>query len=132
MVAILNACNDADHLDYVNTVEEIAFVFAHLTNCDPERDLLFAEVNGETIAFSRVGWMAENAAHRLYISLGFVRPDWRRKGLGTAMLRYNENHLREIARDHAAREKVFRTWATDQEHGALALFAQAGYAAARH
>ncbi|MCI0475658.1 MAG: hypothetical protein L0Y55_05380, partial [Anaerolineales bacterium] len=54
MVAILNACNVADHLDYINTVEEIAFVFAHLTNCDPARDMLFAEMNGETIAFSRV------------------------------------------------------------------------------
>jgi mycothiol synthase len=131
MVAILNACNVADHLNFINTVEEIAFVFAHLTNCDPVREMLFAEVNGETIAFSRVWWADEDAT-RPYISLGFVHPAWRRKGLGAAMLRYDENHLRELARDHAAPEKIFCAWATDQEYGALALFAQAGYTPVRH
>ncbi|MCI0476617.1 MAG: GNAT family N-acetyltransferase [Anaerolineales bacterium] len=131
MVAILDACNIADHLDYINTVEEIAFVFAHLTNCDPVRDMLFAEVNGATIAFSRLWWADEDAT-RLYISLGFIHPAWRRKGLGATMLRYDENHLREIARAHAAPEKIFRVWATDQEYGALALFAQAGYTPVRH
>ena len=47
MVAILDACNAADRLDYINSVEEVASVFAHLTNCDPERDMLFAQVDGE-------------------------------------------------------------------------------------
>lgn len=131
MVALLNACNDADHLDYINTVAEIASVFAHLTNCDPVRDMLFAQVNDATIAFSRVWWVEEDAA-RLYISLGFVHPAWRRKGLGAAMLRYDEDHLRAIARAHATRKKIFRVWATDQEYGALALFAQTGYTPVRH
>ncbi len=54
MVVILDACNDADQLDYIDTEEEVAWVFAHLTNCDPRRDMLSAEVGGETIAFSRV------------------------------------------------------------------------------
>jgi mycothiol synthase len=132
MVAILDACNAADHLDYINSVEEVASVFAHLTNCDPERDMLFAEVNSEPIAFSRAWWVEDDAAHRLYISLGFVRPDWRRQGLGAAMLRYDENHLREIARVHPTQQKTFRTWATDQEYGALVLFAQVGYVPVRH
>ena len=39
MVAILDACNTADRLEFINTVDEIAWVFAHLTNCDPEREL---------------------------------------------------------------------------------------------
>ena len=131
MVAILNACNDSDYLDYVNTIEQVASVFAHLTNCDPVRDMLFAQVNGETIAFSRVWWADEDAT-RLYISLGFIHPAWRRKGLGAAMLRYGENHLRDIAREHAAPEKILRAWATDRECGALALFDQAGYTPVRH
>jgi mycothiol synthase len=133
MVAILDACNVADDLNYINTVKEIAWVFAHLTNCDPERDMLFVEVDGETIAFSRVWWVEESTGERLYISLGFVHPDWRRQGLGAAMLRYNERHLRDIARRHPAEiPKVFRVWATDTEDGALALFASAGYEPVRH
>jgi mycothiol synthase len=89
MVAILDTCNIADHLDYINSVEEIAAVFAHLKNCDPYRDMLCAQVGGETVAFSRVWWVEESEASRLYILLGFVHPAWRRKGLGAAMLRYN-------------------------------------------
>jgi mycothiol synthase len=133
MVAILDACNVADRLDYINTVEEIAWVFAHLVNCDPERDMLFAEVDGETVAFSRVWWVEEGTGERLYISLGFLRPDWRRRGLGAAMLCYNEHHLRAIAREHPAEiPKVFRVWAMDTEYGAQALFAAAGYEPIRH
>jgi len=136
MVAILDACNAADRLEYVNNMEEVAWVFAHLTNCDPERDMLLAEMQGETIAFSRVWWTEETTAgagERLYKSLGFVHPDWRRRGLGTAMLDYNERHLRTIARGHPAGiAKVFRVWAEDSEEGALALFAAAGYEPVRH
>jgi mycothiol synthase len=133
MVAILNACNAADQLDFINTVEEVAWVFAHLTNCDPQQDMLFAEVQGETIAFSRVWWVEESTGERLFKSLGFVRPDWRRRGLGAAMLAYNERRLRAIAREHpAAITKLFRVWATDTEDGAQALFAATGYEPVRH
>jgi GNAT superfamily N-acetyltransferase len=85
MVSILDACNDADRLEYINTIEDITSVFTHLTNCDPYRDMLLAEVHGETVAFSRVWWTEESAVCRLYISLGFVHPDWRCKGLGAAI-----------------------------------------------
>jgi len=133
MVAILDACNAADRLEYINTVTEIAWVFANLKNCDPRRDMLFAEVNGETVAFSRVWWVQESTGERLYISLGFLRPDWRRQGLGAAMLGYNERRLRDIAHRHPTETpQHFRVWATDTEDGALALFASAGYAPVRH
>ena len=97
MVSILDACNVADHFEYINTVEDMASVFAHLTNCDPYRDMLSAQVHGKTIAFSRVWWTEQSAVSRSYIPLGFVHPEWRRKGLGAAMLRYNEDRLREFA-----------------------------------
>ncbi len=133
MVAILDACNAADHLDYINTLDEIAWVFSHLRNCDPERDMLFVEVDGETVAFSRVWWVQEDTGERLYISLGFVHPDWRRQGLGAAMLRYNERHLRDIARGHPVGiPKLFRVWAMASEEGAQTLFAEAGYRPVRH
>jgi mycothiol synthase len=133
MVAILDACNAADGLDFINTVDEVAWVFAHLTNCDPVRDMVFAEADGETVAFSRVWWAEEDTGERLYKSLGFVRPDWRRHGLGAAMLRYNERHLRQIARGHpAAVPRIFRVWATGTEEGAWALFSGAGYEPVRH
>jgi len=131
MVKILDACNDADGLEYINTVADVASTFAHLRNCDLDRDMVFAEVNGATIAFSRVWWVEGDAA-RFYISLGFIHPAWRRKGLGTALLHYDEARLRGIAREHPAGDKIFRVWAIDTEYGALALFAQSGYEPVRY
>ena len=131
MVALLDACNAADGLEYINTVQDVASVFAHLRNCDPYRDTLFAEVDGALIAFSRVWWGEEGPA-RLYIPLGFVHPDWRRKSLGSAMLRYNEARLREFACEHPPGEKVYRVWTTDKEYGALALFDKMGYQPVRY
>ncbi len=136
MVAILDACNAADRLDYVNTVEEVAWVFTHLKNCDPVRDMLFAEVGEETVAFSRVWWVEETAAgtaERLYKSLGFVHPGWRRRGLGAAMLGYNERHLQAIACGHPdSIAKNYRVWAEEPQEGALALFAAADYQPVRY
>jgi ribosomal protein S18 acetylase RimI-like enzyme len=133
MVDILDACNVADRLDYINTVDDIARVFSHLTNCDPARDMLLAEGHGDTIAFSRVWWVEDDSRRRLYISLGFVRPDWRRLGLGRAMLHYGEERLREIAGGHPPEiPKFYRVWAIDSQSGALALFASEGYEAERH
>lgn len=133
MIDILDACNEADELEYVNTVDDIARLFAHLTNCDPLQDMLFAEVHGEPIAFSRVFWKDEHADLRLYILLGFVLPEWRRRGMGGAMLRYNERRLRRIARSHPAEmPKTFHAWATEGEPGAHALYINSGYRMARH
>ena len=131
MVSILDACNVADDYEYINTVEDIASVFAHLKNCDPYRDMLFAEVDGETVAFSRVWWGEEGDA-RLYFPLGFVHPVWRRQGLGTAMLNYGEARLREFACEHPAGEKLFRVWTTDKEYGAWALFTKFSYEPVRY
>lgn len=71
-VSILDACNVADDYEYINTVEDVASTFAHLRNCDPYRNMLFAEVAGETVAFSRV-WWGEGAT---YVLLFFTRHGW--------------------------------------------------------
>jgi ribosomal protein S18 acetylase RimI-like enzyme len=147
MVAILNACAEADGLDYVDTVEGIRFLFEHLVNCDPYQDLLFAELRppglhpalpvagapGRTleqpkvVAYSRVWWRQEGTGERVYPFHGFVDPAWRRRGLGQAMLGYNESRLRAIAQSHPPGAKAFQVWASDRQAGAHALFLGASY-----
>ena len=128
MVEIMNACNKADGLNYNESVEDVAHVFEHLTHCDPTRDMLFAEIGGDPVAYSRVFWKDEQDGPRLYVSLSFVVPAWRRRGLGAAILRWNETRLRQIAADHPREiEKVHHIWTTDGEAGAIALFESAGY-----
>ena len=132
MVRIMTACNEIDRLEYNESVEDVAHVFEHLMNCDPSRDMLFAEIDGEPVAYSRVFWKDEQDGPRLYISLGFVVPAWRRRGLGTAILRWNEKHARKIAAEHPAGiEKLHHVWTTDAEPGAMALFAAFEYRTVR-
>ncbi|MFN2217374.1 MAG: GNAT family N-acetyltransferase [Anaerolineae bacterium] len=132
MLSVLEAHTIGHGIEYANSLEELEFVFSHLTNCDPFRDVLIAEVNGEVIAFSRVWWDVLDDGVRLYKSLGFLVPAWQRRGIGTAMLRYNERQLRDIASMHPAdAPKHYQGWASDREVSAHALFAAAGYEAVR-
>lgn len=132
MLSVLEAHTIGHGIEYANSLEEIEFVFSHLANCDPFRDVLIAEVSGEAIAFSRVWWETLDDGVRLYKSLGFLAPTWQRRGIGTAMLRYNERRLRAIASAHPAdAPKYFQGWASDREVPAHALFTASGYDVAR-
>lgn len=75
----------------------------------------------------------ESAGNCLYIHFFFLLPAWRRRGLGRAVLRYNERRLRDIAAAHPADgPRFFQCFASDTEKGKEALLLNEGYAAARH
>jgi len=132
MLPVLEAHTIGHDIEYANTLEEIEFVFSHLTNCDPYRDVLIAEVNGEAIAFSRVWWQSLEDGVRLYKSLGFLAPAWQRQGIGGAMLRYNERLLCQIASEHPTEiPKYLQGWASEQEKPAHALFMASWYQVVR-
>lgn len=128
MVAVMNACNEVDRMEYNESVDDVALAFSHLTHCDPLTDMLFAEVKGEPAGYSRVFWKDERDGPRLYTGLGFVTPTWRRRGLGSRMLQWNESRLQRIAAEHPQdTERVLQVWTTDAVPGAMALFEASGY-----
>jgi mycothiol synthase len=132
MVDIMRTCNRVDEAEYNESVEDVAHTFAHLRNCDPEKDMLFAEASGKTMAWTRVFWKDEYRGPRLYISLGFVEPAARRRGLGGQLLRWSESRLREIASGHPREiDKTYHVWTTDAVPGEIALFDAFGYRVAR-
>lgn len=132
MVAIMNACNRVDRAEYNESVEDVARVFAHLKNCDPSTDMLFAHVGDAPIAWSRVFWKDEFRGPRLYCSLGFVAPQFRRKGLGSYLLQWSEERLRTISVSHPPEiQKMFHVWTTDAVPGEIRLFEVSGYSVAR-
>jgi ribosomal protein S18 acetylase RimI-like enzyme len=132
MLAIINGSKHVDGSERSDTLEDIQRGYEHLTNCDPYQDVLFAEVNGQPIAYSRVFWERLAEGIRIYTAFGFVLPEWRRKGIGTAMLLQNEARLREIAADHPEDEpRYFQTWATESEKNTHALVLSQGYSPIR-
>jgi mycothiol synthase len=133
MLAVKNAAEAADGVDQPVSLEDFAHVYRHLQNCDPATDMVIAEVGGEMVAYGRVYWWEEYARARRYQPFCFVAPEGRGRGLGAAMLAHGEARLREIAAGHpAGGERTFEVQYNDQETGAAALYAAAGYVSVLH
>jgi mycothiol synthase len=133
MVRVLRAARAADGLEEVTTLEKIQLDYATLVNCDPSRDIVLAEVDGELVAYARVYWTDLVDGGRSYENFGFVHPDWRRRGIGGAMHRHNEERLREIAAAHPeVAPKWFGSEGVDADPGNSALLIGSGYAPARY
>lgn len=133
MLAIIEGSKVADGAERSDTLEDIKRNYEHMTNCDPFRDVLLAEVDGQPIAYSRVFWDRLDEGVRIYTSFGFVLPEWRRKGIGTAMMLRNEGRLREIAANHPQDEpRYFQTWASETEFSTHALAKSQGYQPIRY
>lgn len=133
MVAAISASAEADKLERVTTVEDIANSYAHLVNSDPYQDMIFAEVNGEVIGYSRGWWQEEENGPRLYGFVGFLVPAWRRKGIGWVMLQWMESHLRDVASRHPVeKEKFFEEGASQEETSLAIMLEKAGYKPIRH
>lgn len=132
MVATILASDEANGIENVITVEFFAQAFQNLTNCDPYRDILLVEVEDEIIGYSR-GYWDDLDGDRVYPLRGCLVPAWRRKGIGTAMLAWMENHLREIATLHPPEiAKFFEVGVGYRETGTIALLTRAGYRPIRH
>ena len=154
MAAVIQGCMEVDQREEVETAEDLANEYAHLVHCDPYQDMLFAEItsdpnglvsntkegnhgfpnsDGKVIGYTRACWFDQLDGPRIYQHLGYLLPEWRRKGIGRAMLHYNQQRLREIARTHPdGMPRVFESYAMNTELSATALFRDEGYTAARH
>jgi mycothiol synthase len=133
MSAVINGSKEADGLEWANSVEDIARSYDHLVNCDPETDMLFAEVKGTTVGYSRVWWSQEAKGTRLYHHFAHLLPEWRGKGIRRALLRRNERRLRQIAAGHPADDPRFlQAWTSDTEGHWEGLLQAEGYEAVRY
>jgi len=133
MLRVYTAVHTADGLDEVLTLDQVRLNYSTLVNCDPARDMVLAEVDGEVVAYARVFWMDLVEGGRSYENFGFVHPDWRRKGIGGAMHRRNEARLSEIAAEHTGvSPKVFGSEGIDADKGNVALLLGDGYQPARY
>lgn len=138
MLDIIHASAKADGVERADTLEDITRNYAHLHHCDPERDMLFAEVNGRAVGYARVWWELQGDGTWMGFSLCFVHPEYRRMGLGTAFLAFNEKRLHEIAvkleREGtitAQTSCLFDNFVSEKEAGRQAILEQNGYQVVR-
>jgi ribosomal protein S18 acetylase RimI-like enzyme len=133
MSAVINDSKGADEIEWSQTAEDVARNYRHLLNSDPERDMLFAEVEGQVVGYSRVWWTREDAGTWLYQLFVHLLPEWRQDGLRRAMLHHNERRLREIAAGHQEDgPRFFEAWSSDSETHWTALLEGEGYKGVRY
>jgi GNAT superfamily N-acetyltransferase len=133
MVKVIEASAEADKIERADTVEDIANNYAHLTNCDPYQDMIFAEVDGEVIGYARGWWMDEAKGPLIYAHVAFLTPAWRRKGIGSVILQWVEDRLREIAKLHSPeREKYFQAFSDGGQRSLSAMLEKYGYQPIRY
>jgi GNAT superfamily N-acetyltransferase len=126
LTRIINASARGEGDDRVETSERLAAAYDHLERCDPERDLLMAEVDGVAVAYSRVWWDDESDG-RVYKFVCFVDPGYGRRGIGTALMVWNEARIAEIAAKHDVPTKLLQAFVADANLAATALIRSVGF-----
>jgi mycothiol synthase len=132
LVALMADANVEDRINEIPTVESTRVEFEHLGEFDPRRDVLLAEIDGRLVA---AAWTHVRTRNRMAVHHvdGWVLPDWRRRGLGRALLAWTQARGRDVARvDGRTGERAFMAWPEDTQPGAIALYEGDGFRAVRY
>jgi mycothiol synthase len=133
MADLIAACKVKDGVERSTDVDDVARTYRHLVNCDPQTDMLFAEMDGKVIAYGRIWWEYLLEGIRLYHPFGFLHPDWRGKGIGNAMFESAELRARQIAEGHPKNEpKFLQVEPQDSEKDLISLLEKRGYKPSRY
>ncbi len=129
LVAVFNASNAADRLEWATSVDAFTRQYAQLGGSDPRRDVVVLEGEQGIVGYSRVEcW--ERGGTCTYVQSRHLLPAWRDRRLERALLRHNERHARALAAGALAGTCAVGAFATAPERAAL--LEREGYAVGWH
>jgi len=133
MLAIINAASKADNDETSTTLADIKHDYAHLTNSNPETDMIFAEINGEAVAYSRVHWWQEDDPNdRVYSCFVHIVPAWRDQAIEETMIQWCEGRLRNISQEHPKDSKrLFQYSSLEAKKSLNKILESLGYTSTR-
>ncbi len=132
--AVRLGCMAHDRVDHLSTSERVP-TGEHLRMSLSQalaagrRDWwLVAEISGQVVGYSLIECWPEGDGTWVYLSLGWVLPQWRSRGIGTAMLHWAEDTIRRLAAaQHPGAKIEFAANASGTELEATALLLHEGY-----
>ncbi|MER7939835.1 MULTISPECIES: GNAT family N-acetyltransferase [unclassified Streptomyces] len=132
MAAVRRGCAVRDGTDARSVVEglptapEIAEASAALE--EPSRNQVLVTRSGDVVGYATIRWWRERDGTWLYLHRGYLLPEHRRQGVGSAMLSWAEERIRGLVAQHGtARTAVIGANATASEQDATELLLTAGY-----
>jgi mycothiol synthase len=129
--SLLKESNLQDEIPWLPTVSNLRSEMENRSSVDPRRDVLLAELGDRTVGGAGVERVVRDGAP-VYEMWGCVRPDVRRRGLGTALLDWSLARIRQRAAiEDPGIPIVVQGESEEQEVGHRALLARAGFAAVR-
>lgn len=134
IVDLVNREFEAEGVPYRESVKDFAAWFGHPNEkFDARRDVTLAEIDGHVVGYGQRSWVDTSLdKYREYRCDGAVLPEWRRRGIGTALLAENVRRHRELAATHNTdRERRLGSWSSDRMTGAIALMRDNGFEPAR-
>lgn len=134
MTRVANASFAADGMGIVRREEDVRRDYANFRSCDPARDMVLAEVDGELAGYVRsTGWWTVQDGTFLQGQVALMAPEWRGRGIGTALLAWVEARQRAVAAEHpGAADYRHHVFVTEGERARAAFLERSGYRPARH
>ena len=133
IAVVLMASELADQMIRQVSPGDIASAYQRMSNCDPHRDIIFAEVDAEMVGYSRGWWSEESPTQWIYTHNGFLVPGWRRRGIGQCMLNWMETHLSQVAAAHPQEMvKLYQVNTTQYQKGTAIMLERSGYQPRRY
>ncbi len=118
-------------IEHTPTQENIARGISRAVQQGYAANWLIAQVNEEVVGYSRIEWWTETDGMWVYLTMGWVIPSWRGKGIGTAMLHWADTRIQELASEHPTNGHwEYASNATNTEVEATTLLRENGYYAA--
>lgn len=133
MAALVGATNRVEGIDEVTTADELVNWFAHPgPHFDATDDLVLAEVDGTLVGYLYLQWVDTTDGLREFRAGGYVHPEWQRRGIGHALMRWAEGHaIERLATQPTDRPVVIGSFADERRLAKIALLEGLGYRPAR-
>ncbi|HEX7346020.1 MAG TPA: GNAT family N-acetyltransferase [Candidatus Limnocylindrales bacterium] len=127
MAALFRSTSAKDGVPWAPTATNVREDLEGSSSLDPARDAVIAEIDGRIVAVASVE-RALRAGKPMYDLHGDVAPDWRRRGIGRALLHENVRRARERAEEAGDPSPItVRGFAEVTEVGHRALLETEGF-----
>jgi ribosomal protein S18 acetylase RimI-like enzyme len=98
MLAIFTNLHAVEQYSGETTIASLRAEYTNLSNSDPQDDLIFVDLNRETVAFCRVYWERQVATGQYSYGILFrVDPAWQGQGIEQSLIAWGESHGRHYA-----------------------------------